>query len=578
MVLCVYFTMDISLHTSKVSTIKLRITSLYKSLSPEKVLLFWILLSLSCSLFFFAIASFNQRFLIATPAYGGEIREGLVGTPRFINPILATTEQDKDLSSLIFAGLTKRDAAGHLNLDMADTITVSDDKLRYDVFLKKAYFHDGKRVTTDDIIYTITLIQNPAIKSPHRIKWEGITIERKNDFEFSFVLKKPFPLFMETLTTGIIPKHVWRNLTDEQISLSDYNLHAVGSGPYVIKNITTDSGIPNTLTLTAHKKYTLGRPYIEKITIITFQNEKYLLRDFDNKNIDRIHGISPEKITNLNIATSSVHTSLLPRTFAIFFNPNKATILSNKEVRVALQMAIDKEKIVNQVLLNYGKVINDPYPLDENPITVTYNPEKAKEVLLKSKALRSASSTLEINLATANTDEMKKVAEMIIADWAKIGIKTNLAVYEVSDLNQNIIKDRDFEILLFGSITQTPSDLYAFWHSSQRTYPGLNISNYVSKKLDINLEILRESDDEALRMSAYEDVKKEFNEEVPGIFLFAPSLIYITRDSITSPLPVSSYENSSRFTLIETWYKYTDYVWPKTYNKNFIALMQNLLH
>jgi ABC-type transport system substrate-binding protein len=88
---------------------------------------------------------------------------------------------------------------------------------------------------------------------------------------------------------------------------------------------------------------------------------------------------------------------------------------------------------------------------------------------------------------------MKKVAEMVKVDWAKIGVTANIAIYDVSDLNQNIIKDRDFQVLLFGAITETPSDLYAFWHSSQRTYPGLNISNYVSKELDENLEILRTS-------------------------------------------------------------------------------------
>src|SRR5206468_199548 len=104
----------------------------------------------------------------------------------------------------------------------------------------------------------------------------------------------------------------------------------------------------------------------------------------------------------------------------------------------------------------------------------------------------------------------------------------------------------------------------AFWHSSQRAYPGLNISNYVSKKLDTNLETLRTSGDELARISAYEEVKKEFTEEVPGIFLFAPSLIYITRDQVVSPLPTYSFDHSSRFALIESWYRYTDYVWPKT--------------
>lgn len=539
----------------------------------------WGLFFISLFFFFSALVIYNNRFLISTPTYGGIIHEGIIGTPRFINPVLAINDQDKDLTTLIYAGLTKNDSVGHVVLDMAESIVESDDKLHYTVTLKKnAKFHDGVKVTSDDIIYTIGLIQNPSIKSPHQIEWEGITIEKINDTEIIFSLKKPFPLFMNILTLGILPKHIWKNLTEEQISLSDYNIHAIGSGPYMIEEITTNSGIPETFTLTAHKNYTLGVPYVTTITISTYQNEKYLLRAFENGDIDRIYGISPDKIEELKISKSIIHTSLLPRTFAIFFNPNKATPLSDKNVRKALQMAINKQAIIDEVLHQYGKVINDPYPFDENTSQVTYDEQQAKTLLTNSKLLKKASSTLEITLTTANTDEMKKVAEMIKEDWEKIGVHTTLAIYEVSDLNQSVIKERDFQALLFGTITQNPSDLYAFWHSSQRTYPGLNISNYVSKKLDTNLEILRTDNNELTRINAYENVKKEFSEEVPGIFLFAPSLIYITRDKITSQLPYYSFDNSSRFTLIESWYRYTDYVWPKTYYKPLLSLIQNIIH
>lgn len=571
--------MDTSSYKNQWSTLRARISSLYKSLSPERVIMFWVLLSLSVVFFFSSIVVYNTRFLIAVPTYGGTLREGIIGTPRFINPVLATSDQDKDLTSLVYAGITKKDIQGHTALDMAESVSESDDKLHYTVVLKKnAEFHDGTHVTADDIIYTVSLIQNPVIKSPHRIEWEGITIEKNSDTEFTFSLKKPFPLFMDILTLGILPKHIWKNLTEDQISLSDYNLHAIGSGPYSIKNITTNSGIPDTFTLAAHTKYTLGRPYIDTIIISTYQNEKYLLRAFENGDISRLYGITPEKIESMKISKTAIHTSLLPRTFAVFFNPNKATMLSDKQVRLALQMAIDKQAIVDEVLHKYGKVINDPYPFDEDVTSSVYDVEKAQAMLTSSKLLKKASTTLEITLATANTDEMKKVAEMIKADWEKIGVHTTITVYEVSDLNQSVIKDRDFQALLFGTITQNPSDLYAFWHSSQRTYPGLNISNYVSKKLDTNLEILRTSEDELARISAYEDVKKEFAEEVPGIFLFAPSLIYITNDSITSPLPYYSFDNSSRFTLTENWYQYTDHVWPKTYYKPLLTLLENIIH
>ncbi len=571
--------MDTSPYVQKIQTTREKIFRVYKSLPPEKVLILWLSLTLSGVLFFSSIILFNQRFLITIPAYGGEIREGIVGTPRFINPVLATTDQDKDFTALIFAGLTKRNTDGLITLDMADSIVKSEDGLRYIATLKDtAYFHNKTKVTADDIIYTINIVQSPVIKSPHKIEWEGIEIEKNSETQVTFILKKPFPLFMETLSLGILPKNVWKNLTEDQMSLSDFNIRAIGSGPYKIEDITTESGIPSRFTLRAHQNYTLGRPYIETLTVSTYQNEKYLLKAFEDKDITRIHGISPEKVATLAVATSSVKTSLLPRTFAVFFNPNKSSPLVDKNVRLALQMAIDKQAIVDKALYNYGKVINNPYPFDTGTEASEYNIEKARSLLVKSKAVKNASSTFAITLATANTDEMKTVAEMIKADWEKIGVTATISVYDVSDLNQNVIKDRDFEALLFGAITQSPSDLYAFWHSSQRTYPGLNISNYVSKELDKNLEVLRESSDEAEKTLAYDLVRKEFIEEVPGIFLFAPQLIYITNDKNTSLLPLYSYDNASRFLLIESWYRYTNKVWPKLYYKKITEAIQNAIH
>lgn len=552
---------------------------LYRSLSPERVLVFWLFIGFATISLFAALLQVNNRYLVTIPAFGGTVHEGIIGTPRFINPVLAISEQDEDLVTLIYAGLTKRDAKGAIILDMASSITESDDKLHYDIVLNSdARFHDGTHVTVDDVIYTISLVQNPIVKSPHRVEWEGVTAEKKSDTELTLSLKKPYPLFMDVLTLGILPKHIWKNLTEEQLPLSDFNIHAVGSGPYMIKEITSVSGIPESFTLTSHPYYTQGRPYIDTLVIHSYQNEKYLTQAFKNNDIDRIHGISPEHALTLGVATSSIHTSLLPRTFTVFFNPNKTDFLSDKKVRSALNMAINKQAIVDTVLHGYGKVIETPYPFDEDQPAQVYDVEQARALLSKSKYIKNASTTLTITLATANTDEMKKVADMIRKDWEAIGVQTQLAVYEVADLNQTVIKDRDFQALLFGSITESPADLYAFWHSSQRSYPGLNISNYVSKRLDDTLETIRESEDELDRVQAYHTAKQEFADEVPGIFLFAPSLMYITKDAVTSPLPEYSLSASSRFDLITSWYRYTEKVWPKTEQQKAITLLENILH
>ncbi len=557
-----------------------KLVVIHNSLSPEKVLIFWVLSFLSLVSFFATLVSINSQFLISVPSYGGKISEGIVGTPRFINPVLATADQDKDLVALVFSGLTKRASDGGIILDTAESIIESEDGLRYSVIIKSdARFHDGQDVTADDIIFTIDKVQNPIIKSPHRVEWEGVSVEKVNDKELTFILKKPFPLFMDTMALGILPKHIWKNLSDEQLSLSDLNIKAIGSGPYMIESIENASGIPTTFFLRSHKHYTLGRPLVEEIIISTYQSEKYLLKALEDNDIQRLHGVSPEKVISLGVASSSIQTSLLPRTFSIFFNPNKSSPLADKNVRKALQMAINKNDIVTKVLSGYGTPIHVPYPFDQEQVASEYNPEKARELLLENKTIRAtASSTLTVSLITANTDEMRQVAEMVKSDWEKIGVQVAVKIYDVSDLNQNVIKERDFEVLLFGAITQNPSDLYAFWHSSQRVYPGLNISNYVSKDLDEHLDTLRSSVNKEEREAAYIALREEFVEEVPGIFLFAPSLIYITNDKIKTTLPSFSYDNSSRFTLIESWYRYTDKVWPKTYYKPLLEKIQNIIH
>ncbi len=555
-----------------------KLKELYRSLSPEQVILMWVLLFISAILLFSALISINSRFLVNVPSYGGSISEGIIGTPRFINPVLASTEQDQDLTSLVYAGLTKYDEAGNTVYDMAESITESDDHLHYDVVIKSgATFHDGKPVTADDVIYTINLVQDANIKSPHRLEWEGITMQKISDKELTFTLRQPYPLFFNNLTLGILPKHIWKNLSVEQFSLSDYNIHAIGSGPYKIDDIQTSSGIPYEFDLAAHEKYTLGRPYINTLIIKTYQSEKYLVQAFEDGEVSRIHGISPDEVLQLGVASSSVRTSLLPRTFTVFFNPNKNSALSEKVVRQALQAAIDKNAIVHNVLHNYGKALDGPFPFDDETSVSTYDPEEAKRLLSLSKESK-AKQQITITLTTANTDEMRAVATMIKSYWEAIGINVNLAVYEVTDLNQTVIRERDFQALLFGSIVETPSDLYAFWHSSQRNYPGLNISNYVSNSLDTNLQTLRTETDPEARASTYAKVKDEFQEEVPGIFLFAPSLIYVTKDKAATVLPSVSYTNSSRFTLVNEWHVYTERVWPITYTKRIEQVVENIIH
>ena len=155
------------------------------------------------------ILSINDAYLAATPVPGGTIVEGVVGIPRFVNPVLAVTRADQDMSALLFSGLMKINDEGILVPDLAESVTVSDDGRTYNVLVRRdARFHDDTPLTARDVAFTIGLIQNPDLKSPLRGNWAGITIEEISEYELNIVLDEPYTPFIENFTIDIIPRHI----------------------------------------------------------------------------------------------------------------------------------------------------------------------------------------------------------------------------------------------------------------------------------------------------------------------------------------------------------------------------------
>ena len=103
----------------------------------------------------------NQSFMIGIPKEGGSITEGVLGSPRFINPVLAYSQTDGDLVSLVYSGLMRKDTDGNLIPDLAEKYDISKDGLSYTFTLKKGVvFQDGKPVTADDIIFTVNKVKD----------------------------------------------------------------------------------------------------------------------------------------------------------------------------------------------------------------------------------------------------------------------------------------------------------------------------------------------------------------------------------------------------------------------------------
>ena len=530
----------------------------------------------------------GKIFMVEIPSHGGEFTEGIIGLPRSINPVLAFTDVDKDLSTLVYSGLVKYEN-NDLIPDIASKYDISNDGLIYSFTLKdNVKFHDGVELTTDDIEFTIQKIQDSAIKSPKKTDWAGVTIKKINDKEIQFILKQPYAPFLSNLTLGITPKHIWKNLDADQFVFSEYNLEPIGSGPYKVEEIIKNkSGIPTKYTFSSFKKFYNGEPYISNVNINFYSNEKLAIEAYTSGEIENFAGISPKEISPIASSSKNInilHTPL-PRIFGIFFNQNNSQILANKEVRQALNLVIDRDEIINKVLYGYGASISGPLPremTEDARHSENSDEDIAKEILTKAgwqinkdgilekkstKKTGGSAQVLELSISTSDAEDLKQIAEMVKVKWENLGAKVNVKVFEFGDLSQNIIKTRKYDALLYGEAIGKNIDLYAFWHSSQKNYPGLNVAMYVNSKVDKILEEARSNSNENERNNLYESFNQIIQEDIPAIFIYSPEYIYLMSNKINGNTLKNITSASDRFYGIDKWYITTDYVWKIFKNK-----------
>ncbi|MCK4781773.1 peptidoglycan-binding protein [Candidatus Parcubacteria bacterium] len=336
----------------------------------------------------FLIFNFYIQNTQTQPADGGIYREGVVGRPRFINPVYsAANDVDRDLTELIFSGLMKYDREGKIVPDLVRDYKIDEQGTIYEFYLKdNILWHDGKKLTAEDVVFTIKTIQNPDYKSPLWINWLGIKVEKTSELVVRFTLKKPYPGFLETATVKIMPKHIWENISPQNFPLTDYNFQPIGTGPYKLKNIERDKLGVSFLILEKNPDYFNKKPFISEISFRFFEEEKDLTQAAARKEID---GFSILNFKNYNTATNQdfadYHFSL-PRYFAVFFNQSQCKILSEKEVREGLAYGTNKQEIINKALSDHGKIVNSPilpniYGFSPPQDSKQFNIEKAKQIL-----------------------------------------------------------------------------------------------------------------------------------------------------------------------------------------------------
>ncbi|MBI2100695.1 MAG: hypothetical protein HYT47_01605 [Candidatus Vogelbacteria bacterium] len=525
----------------------------------------------------------NATALIELPATGGELKEGIIGAPRFINPLLASSNADRDLAALVYSGLVRPGPEGELLPDLAERYTVSTDGKQYTFFLKpNLVWHDGEPVTAADVIFTVNLTKDPSLKSPRRAAWEGVEVERRNEREIVFTLKQPYSSFLSNATLGLLPAHLWEKEMAEAFPFNNLNVEPVGTGPYRVKSIKRGrDNLPLVYELAAFQSFALGHPKIEKLFFNFYPNEEARLTAFRQGEITSVSAVSPELVGDLlagSKAKPALYTASLPRLFAVFFNQNQAKIFAQSEVREALNLLVDRQDIIDRVLAGYGQPAVGPVPtmsrpLPDKPASTTPS-DQADAALVKhdwkknpdsglwEQTVKKETKTLSFTLSTADAPELKAAAELLRSVWEKFGAKVEIKIFEAGALNQNVIRPREYEALLFGEIVGREPDLYSFWHSSQRLDPGLNIALYTNTAVDKMLEELKASSPLEAKNDKLASVAAEIVKDTPAIFLYTPDFLYLLPPEVNGVALNSISAPADRFLNIYQWYLATEKVWP----------------
>ncbi|MBI5138516.1 MAG: hypothetical protein HZA95_01815 [Candidatus Vogelbacteria bacterium] len=560
------------------------VRSIRRSFSYRQTVLYYFFVTAFIVVLLIFAEIWNTRTMITVPAVGGELVEGIIGTPRFVNPILAVSDSDRDISTLVYSGLMKVGEDGKLVTDLAESFQISSDGMTYMFKLKKdAVFHDGQALTADDVVYTINRAQDPIVKSPRRASWEGVTTEAVDDEAIVFRLKQPFSGFLENTTIGILPEHLWKTSSSELFAFNDLNFNAVGSGPYEITKVKKDNKeVPTEYTLASFSRYVLGRPKISQIKLKFFASEENLFDALNNGNINSAGALSPMFIKYISPSMNRIVTAPLPRVFGVFFNQFQNKLFAKSEVRLALDAAIDKDKLIKNVLSGYGTAIDGPLP----PGSLGYRsiiakPATDSERILKAQAFlqkggwkldekkgvmifadKKEPLELKFTLTTVNSEELKGAAEFVASEWKKIGAEVTIKTLDLGDLNQNVIRPRNYDALLFGEIVGRDPDLFSFWHSSQRNDPGLNIAQYTNVQTDKILEKIRVQPDESKRLELIEQFSSAVNKDRPAVFLYSPVFLYVVPMDLKNMNLSSISISSDRFINVSEWYLSEEKIWP----------------
>ena len=511
------------------------------------------------------------------PAEGGTLREGVVGQPQTINPLYTFTQDvtgiDRTLEHLVYPRLFSADETGALKAEILESFEESEDRTTYTFTLRDDLrWDDGAPLSTDDILFTINRIQDESFGSPLISALRGAEATAVDERTFTLTLEDVYRPFRYNLTFGILPQHVWESYSPEETRNAPENLQPVGAGMFRFQDVRQNSeGRVTSIALESNPNYWGEQPNIEGISFRFYLNEEALITAFNRGEVSAMTTLRFIEDSLDSDREFAAHTLQIPQYFSLFFNLQDTFIQDNPEIRTALHQAISRDTIIQEILQGQATQVTGPltpfnqfYQESEDP----FDPEQAQQTMIDADWTLGENGIFQKDDTEASitilATEGNKIPEVIgaVRDMAaEIGIQVETEFLPFTQVSQNQIPDRDYQVLFVGTSLNTYPDPYVYWHSSQSSAPGFNLSQYSNANTDGFLEVARTTTDDAAIADNLTRFQEKIREDVPAVFLYSPHIMYYTQDPLSNITITQGNTSADRYRTIGQWFARTERTW-----------------
>ena len=477
---------------------------------------------------------FQRGYVTAAPVGGGTYAEAVKGPIDTLNPLYATTPAELAASKLLFSSLYSVDASGRLRGDTAVSMANDSDKNFTIKMRKDVRWHDGQKVNADDVVFTVALMKSPAVRSVMTGSWQGITVQKIDDYTVQFNLPAPYAAFPQALTFAIVPEHLLKAVNPSSLRESSFSSAPVGSGPFDLRllQVINQASGRKIAHMDANDDHYAGRPRLDHFQLHSYSDDDSISQALRTGEVGAASDV-PSEIAQ-TVDNNRYDTIVKPINSGVYALFNFAQpILKDVAVRKAL-LAGTNTDVLRKQLYGNPKPLYMPFVVGQVSGTEAvappvYDKEAAGKLLdgagwiLKDGVRTKGAEKLHLRIVTRKNSDYESVLRVLVGQWRALGIQVDSQTYGTSEFTQDVLQLRNYDVLLDKLVIGGDPDVFAYWHSRGL----LNLTSYGNQLSDDLLASARSRSDPALRAVKYTAFAKQWMADVPAIGLYQSNYVYI---------------------------------------------------